>query len=113
MGEGREDFKVEEVASGLLRVFEERILPRLLNIADESKRHLLFAGWLNTFLEERGMGRIIITGGFAVEVYTGRVYRTMDVDVMVKGMRGLLNLFSQGFPRELAVDFSQHMMFSH
>jgi hypothetical protein len=47
MGEGREDFKVEEVASELLRVFEERILPRLLNITDETKRYLLFAGWVS------------------------------------------------------------------
>lgn len=62
MGERRENFKVEEVASELLRVFEEKIPPRLLNITDETKRYLLFTGWLNTFLEERGMGRIIITG---------------------------------------------------
>ncbi|MFZ8792186.1 MAG: hypothetical protein ACO2OS_07990 [Thermosphaera aggregans] len=105
MGEGREDFKVEEVASGLLRVFEERILPRLLNIADESKRYLLFAGWLNTFLEERGMGRIIITGGFAVEVYTGRVYRTMDVDVIVEGDARIVESFLAGFSERIGRGF--------
>jgi hypothetical protein len=47
MGERRENFKVEEVASELLRVFEEKILPRLLNITDETKRYLLFAGWVS------------------------------------------------------------------
>jgi len=41
--------------------------------------------WLNNELEQRKLGRIIITGGFAVEVYTGRVYRTMDVDIIVEG----------------------------
>ncbi len=41
--------------------------------------------WLNTEFEERGLGRIIITGGFAVEIYSGRVYRTMDVDVIAEG----------------------------
>ena len=41
--------------------------------------------WLNTEFERRELGRIIITGGFAVEVYSGRVYRTMDVDVIVEG----------------------------
>ncbi len=41
--------------------------------------------WLNTEFERRELGRIIITGGFAVEVYSGRVYRTMDVDIIVEG----------------------------
>ena len=105
MGERRENFKVEEVASELLRVFEERILPRLLNITDESKRYLLFAGWLNTFLEERGMGRIIITGGFAVEIYTGRVYRTMDVDVIVEGDVRIIESFLAGFSERIGRGF--------
>jgi len=105
MGERREDFKVKEVASELLRVFEERILPRLLNITDESKRYLLFAGWLNTFLEERGMGRIIITGGFAVEIYTGRVYRTMDVDVIVEGDARIVESFLAGFSERIGRGF--------
>jgi hypothetical protein len=105
MGERREDFKVEEVASELLRVFEEKILPRLLSITDESKRYLLFAGWLNTFLEERGMGRIIITGGFAVEIYTGRVYRTMDVDIIVEGNARIVESFLAGFSERIGRGF--------
>ncbi len=32
-----------------------------------------------------GIGRIVVTSGFAVEIYTGRVYRTMDIDVIVEG----------------------------
>ncbi len=44
----------------------------------------LFA-WLNWFLEEKGYGKIIIVGGFAVEVYTGSTYRTLDVDLIVEG----------------------------
>jgi hypothetical protein len=47
MGERRENFKVEEVASELLRVFEEKIPPPLLSVADESKRYLLFTGWVS------------------------------------------------------------------
>ena len=105
MGERRENFKVEEVASELLRVFEEKILPRLLSITDESKRYLLFAGWLNTFLEERGMGRIIITGGFAVEIYTGRVYRTMDVDIIVEGDVRIIESFLAGFSERIGRGF--------
>jgi hypothetical protein len=105
MGERRENFKVEEVASELLRVFEEKILPRLLSVADESKRYLLFIGWLNTFLEERGMGRIIITGGFAVEIYTGRVYRTMDVDVIVEGDVRIVESFLAGFSERIGRGF--------
>jgi len=65
--------------------FESRILPRLRRASDETERFLILLAWLNTLLEERGLGRIIVTGGFAVEVYTGRTYRTMDVDIIVEG----------------------------
>ncbi len=43
--------------------------------------------WLNSKLEALGVGRIVITGGFAVELYTGRTYRTMDVDVICDGVK--------------------------
>lgn len=64
----------------------QQLLPKLLNIRDEAKRYLFFIAWLNTELEKRGLGRIVLTGGFVVEVLTGRTYRTMDVDIIVEGL---------------------------
>ena len=71
------------VVAALLREVEE-LLPRIVGL-DETRRFLALLARINRFLEERSLGRIIVTGGFAVEVYTGRVYRTMDVDVVVEG----------------------------
>lgn len=45
---------------------------------------------VNSFLEERGLGRVIIVGGYAVEIYSGGAYRTGDVDVIVEGGAELL-----------------------
>lgn len=58
---------------------------------------------MNGFLEENKLGRIIITGGFAVEVYTGRIYRTMDVDAIIDGEQALklVELFMRGFSERL------------
>ena len=39
----------------------------------------------NRFLEERGLGRIVVTGGFAVELLTGGAARTLDVDIVPEG----------------------------
>lgn len=39
----------------------------------------------NAFLEECGLGRVIVVGGYAVELYSGGAYRTGDVDVIVEG----------------------------
>ncbi len=75
---------VEDFVEYLYKVFMDSILPKLRSIADESKRYLYFLAWLNTELEKRGFGRVIITGGFAVEMYTARVYRTMDVDIIIE-----------------------------
>lgn len=36
-------------------------------------------------MERKGLGRIIIVGGFAAEFYSGRSYRTGDVDIIVEG----------------------------
>jgi hypothetical protein len=73
------------IAGELYKEFESGVLGRLLEIPEETKRYLYFMAWLNTRLEEKRLGRIIVTGGFAVEVYTGRTYRTMDVDIIVEG----------------------------
>jgi len=69
----------------LKKEFFSKILPRMSSIKDETSRFLYFLAWLNTRLEERSLGRIIIVGGFAVEVYTGATYRTLDVDIIVEG----------------------------
>jgi hypothetical protein len=44
----------------------------------------------NAFLEECGLGRVIVVGGYAVELYSGGAYRTGDVDVIVEGGGALL-----------------------
>ncbi len=61
------------------------MLPLLRREYNETRRYIKLMAWLNTEFERRELGRIIITGGFAVEVYSGRVYRTMDVDIIVEG----------------------------
>jgi len=75
-----------EVVDGLLRDFNSRVLPLIRSEPDDARRYLRLLAWLNTWLEKNGFGRIIITGGFAVEVYTGRAYRTMNVDVIIEGV---------------------------
>jgi hypothetical protein len=98
---GEESVEADKVVSEMLRVFEDKILPRLISISEETKRYLLFTAWLNSFLEEQGLGRVIITGGFAVEVYTGRVYRTMDVDIIVEGSSRLIEEFMEKFSERI------------
>lgn len=101
MGGGEESIKIEEVVVEMLSVFEKNILPHLLSISEETKRYLVFIAWINTFLEQRGLGKVIITGGFAVEVYTGRVYRTMDVDIIVEGSSRIVELFLEKFSERI------------
>jgi hypothetical protein len=98
---GEESVEADKVVSEMLRVFEDKILPRLISISEETKRYLLFTAWLNSFLEEQGIGRVIVTGGFAVEVYTGRVYRTMDVDIIVEGSSRLIEEFMEKFSERI------------
>ena len=95
---------VEEVAEELLETFNSQVLPRLGEISDEGKRFLYFIAWLNSEAERRGLGRIIITGGFAIEIYTARAYRTMDVDLIVEGralyiVKEFLRRFSEAIGR--------------
>jgi hypothetical protein len=96
-----------ELAESLYVEFEKEILPRLKEITEETKRYLYLIAWLNTKLEGEGLGRIIITGGFAVEVYTGRIYRTMDVDVIVEGINAgsLVERFLEKFSEKIARGF--------
>jgi len=87
MGRG-EGFKIE-IVDEILREFYDRILSVVSSEFDETRRYLRFFAWLNTWLEKRGFGRIIVTGGFAVEVYTGRAHRTMDIDIVVEGIEAI------------------------
>ncbi len=98
---GAED--LEDLVEDLYGLFENSVLPTLLKIPEETKRYLYFISWLNKELEGRGLGRIIITGGFAVELYTGRVYRTMDVDVIVEGVNAakVVELFLAKFSERI------------
>jgi hypothetical protein len=51
------------IVNEMLKVFEEDVLPKLMAISEDTKRYLYFVAWLNTFIERRGLGRIIVTGG--------------------------------------------------
>jgi hypothetical protein len=84
-----------------MKEFEGSVLPKLNTIVEDTKRYLYFIAWLNTFIEGRGLGRVVITGGFAVEVYTGRVYRTMDVDVVVEGCSDVVEEFIRRFSEKI------------
>jgi len=83
-GEGA---KAEEaVIESLLRGFPG-ILKELSSIHDVTEHYAFFIAWLNSVIEGAGLGFIVVTGGFAVEVYTGRIYRTMVVDLICSNSR--------------------------
>ncbi len=48
---------------------------------------LVFLAKLNEELERLGLGRVVIVGGFAVELYSGGAYRTGDVDFVIDTLR--------------------------
>ncbi len=77
----------------LRRTFEEEVSSELAREPDSTTRILIFLSWLNEYLEARGIGRVILVGGFAVEVYTGSTYRTLDVDIVVTGGIDLVKSF--------------------
>lgn len=58
---------------------------RIRSLISRSSSILEVVAAINTFYEERGLGRIIIVGGYAAEIYTGSAYRTGDVDLVVEG----------------------------
>ncbi len=68
----------------LVREFSEYIVDKLSSIPSDTERFMLFIAWLNTSLKRYGC-RLIVVGGFAVEIYTGSVYRTLDIDLIVEG----------------------------
>ncbi len=82
------------------------IINTIRNFSNETKRYSYFIAWLNTNIEAHGLGRVIVTGGFAVELYTGRVYRTMDIDLICEGrssfiieelLKGMSERIARGF----------------
>lgn len=83
-GEGAE---VEEAVIETLVKGFPNILKELEGISDDTERYAFFTAWLNDVVERGGLGYVVVTGGFAVEVYTGRVYRTMDVDLICSNSR--------------------------
>jgi len=87
-------------ASELARRFEEEALPRIRRMVSETERFLYLIAWLNTTLEREGLGRVVIVGGFAVEVLTGSTYRTFDVDIVVEG--GGARELVEGFLAEIS-----------
>jgi hypothetical protein len=71
-------------------ILQDWLLRELLSRVGELKgsetdRFLKFLAILNTLLERKRLGRVIIVGGFAAEIYSGRSYRTGDVDIIVEG----------------------------
>jgi len=83
-----------ELLEKLLKEFEEKVRDKLLRISDDTLRILYFLAWLNTFLENSGLGRIYIVRGFTVEFYTGASIRTFDVDVnIVSSKIGIIRRF--------------------
>ncbi len=82
-----EGVKAEEAVIKSLAEGFPSILKELEGISDDTERYALFTAWLNNVIEGNGLGYVVVTGGFAVEVYTGRVYRTMDVDLICSNYR--------------------------
>jgi len=81
-GEGRDYSKsmIEEFRSEFGLVVDD-----LVNVRDSTYRFLMLVAFINTFFERHGLGRIIISRGFAAEFYSGGGYKTLDVDIIVEG----------------------------
>jgi hypothetical protein len=105
---------VEKAVENLLLSIRLKI-NELAREPDETSRFLKLSALINTFLESQGLGRIVITGGFAVEVYTGRTYRTMDVDVIAEGLseeilRRTLENIGRRIGRGYLIDYGDLML---
>jgi hypothetical protein len=111
---GGKSSKVEKAVENLLLSIRLKI-NELAREPDETSRFLKLSALINTFLESQGLGRIVITGGFAVEVYTGRTYRTMDVDVIAEGLseeilRRTLENIGRRIGRGYLIDYGDLML---
>jgi len=72
-----------------LREFREEVLPLIQRLENSIAKHLALLSYLNTWLERSGVGRLVIVGGFAVELYSGGSYRTIDIDLVVEGVNAV------------------------
>ena len=72
---------------GMMESLEQKLINVLASCDFKNKKEpfLYFVACLNSFLERHGIGRLIIVGGYAVELYSGGAYKTGDVDVIVEG----------------------------
>ncbi len=86
-GSGVENF-VDYLVSSFGRVVGE-----ISRIVSDVERYLYFIAWLNSELESCGVGRIVIVGGFATEVFTGGVYRTYDIDLITENCTSIVEKF--------------------
>lgn len=68
-----------------LNIFKKDVLNIILKEEIDTRKFMVFIGSLNKFFEDKNIGRIIVVGGFAVEIYTGRGYRTADIDIITEG----------------------------
>ena len=108
MGEEGEKGSAFESLEALYR--EARQLIEKLANTGELEATVRFLAWLNTrVLEPRG-ARLIVVGGLAAEIYSGRSYRTLDADVIVEAdpqtldlLRRLLEMLGERPSREYLV----------
>ncbi|MGB9717127.1 MAG: hypothetical protein ACP5PQ_00485 [Thermoproteota archaeon] len=70
-------------------------IDKLTSIRDSTTRFLMLIAFINTFMEERGLGRITVSRGFAAEFYSGGGYRTLDIDVIVEGKPNAADLLKK------------------
>ncbi|MDP2103699.1 MAG: hypothetical protein Q8K26_02115 [Candidatus Gracilibacteria bacterium] len=63
-------------------------------------KKLFFLGWLNAELDKRFKRRTILVGGSAVEVYSGGVFQSSDIDLIYASSSDLDEvLLSNGFEK--------------
>ncbi len=106
MGE-RKNSKAEDLGDYVEKLYRDylAIRDKLLSIDDETKKYMLFLAFLNNWFKSQNLGYIVVTGGFAVEILTGRAYRTYDIDLITsnqevcKVLEGFLSRFSEKIAR--------------
>lgn len=69
------------------RILDEvgRVLDRIGELERPEDRFAALLATVNRVLEEAGAGRVVVVGGFALELLTGGAMRTLDVDFIVEG----------------------------
>lgn len=108
MGEEGEESSAFEDLEALYREAKE-LIEELVG-ANELEATIRFLAWLNTRVLEPKGARLIVVGGLAAEIYSGRSYRTLDADVIVEAdhqtldmLRRLLEMLGERPSREYLV----------